>query len=572
MKKAMRTLIPILLAALIIASIGWYLFVYDRGFTRDILLQQARFNDTNGNARLSSWFYDLAYNFSGKDQNVAIELANQYKADDNYTKAESTLSNAIKYGPTAELYMALSKTYVEQDKLLDAVSLISNISDEEIKAELEALRPAAPAANYEPGFYSQYIDVELTSTTGTLYCNVDGEVPSVLESPYSAPITLPAGETLIHAISVDENGLCSPMTVLGYTVGGVIEPAIFTDAGMEAAVRAALGDTSDKVLYTDKLWTLREFTVPAEVTNLEDLKLLPYLRTLTIQSHDLNTLDFLADMVKLETLDLSGSRFPSESLEVLGNLTTLQNLNLSDTGISTIAGLAEVSGLTTLNLSGNTIRNLTVLSNMTKLTDLNLQHNALTDLGALAPLTKLEKLDISFNSVTSLVPLGNCIKLTALNAENNQLTNLDGLDSLTLLSTLIINYNSISDLSVLSSCVALTHLSASNNALTDLTPLANLKDLDFLGFSYNEVTSLPQWVDGCALRAIDGSYNQIESIDTLSPLEQLTYVYMDYNKLTSVNILADCYHLVQVNAFGNEISDVSALQERDIIVNFDPTN
>ena len=45
MKKFIRVLVPLLLAVLIIASIGWYLFTYDRGFTRDFLLTQARYND-----------------------------------------------------------------------------------------------------------------------------------------------------------------------------------------------------------------------------------------------------------------------------------------------------------------------------------------------------------------------------------------------------------------------------------------------------------------------------------------------------------------------------------------------
>ena len=120
MKKLMHVLVPLLLSVLLVISVGWYLFVYDRDFTRDLLLQQARNNDIAGNSGLSSWFYNLAYNYSGQDENVAIELANQYKSAGNYTKAEVTLSKAIAAGATKELYMALSKTYVEQDKLLDA--------------------------------------------------------------------------------------------------------------------------------------------------------------------------------------------------------------------------------------------------------------------------------------------------------------------------------------------------------------------------------------------------------------------------------------------------------------------
>ena len=136
MKKLIRFLVPLLLICVVLFSIGWYLFVYDRNFTRDMLLQQARNNDLKGNTSLSSWFYNLAYNYSGQDENVAIELANQYKASGNYTKAEVTLSKAIRAGATKELYIALCKTYVEQDKLLDAVSMLNNIPDAGIKAQL----------------------------------------------------------------------------------------------------------------------------------------------------------------------------------------------------------------------------------------------------------------------------------------------------------------------------------------------------------------------------------------------------------------------------------------------------
>ena len=157
MNHSLKKLFPILLALLIIASLAWYCFVYDRDFTRDMLLQQARHQSTKGNPQVASWFYDLAYEHSGQDENVAIELANQFKADGNYTKAEYTLSNAIADGGTADLYIALCKTYVEQDKLLDAVNMLDNIADPAIKAEIEAMRPAAPVSDPVPGFYSQYI-------------------------------------------------------------------------------------------------------------------------------------------------------------------------------------------------------------------------------------------------------------------------------------------------------------------------------------------------------------------------------------------------------------------------------
>ena len=103
MKKATKFLVSLILGLLILASIFWYLFIYDRDFTRDSLLSQARFQSLHGNSRLSSWFYDAAYGFSGHDENVAIELANQYKRAGNYTKAELTLTTSIHDHPTVEL-------------------------------------------------------------------------------------------------------------------------------------------------------------------------------------------------------------------------------------------------------------------------------------------------------------------------------------------------------------------------------------------------------------------------------------------------------------------------------------
>lgn len=576
MKKFTRFLVPVLLAAVIVLSCAWYLFIYDRDFTRDMLLQQARNHDLNGNAKISAFFYDLAYDFSGQDQNVAIELANQYKADGNYTKAEYTLTNSINDTATAELYIALCKTYVEQDKLLDAVNLLANIGNSEIKAQLDALRPAAPTADHEPGFYSQYIDVALTAESGTLYYSLDAEYPSTEDPAYTEPFTLPGGETVIYAIAVDSNGLVSPLSILGYTVSGVIEPAIFMDAAMETSVRQVIGEEDEDILYTDELWEIIEFTVPENVTTLEDLRLMPYLKSLTIRDQNIGSLSDLTTLTKLETLDLTGCRFSADDLAILAALPNLQSLTISNCSLSTISALEGAPALRYLDISYNGgVRNLEALATISTLKELHLNNNALTNdansLPQLAGLSNLEKLDISYNSITSLEPLESCVMLNWLCADGNQLTDLEGIRSLSLLNHLSLDYNKLTDVSTLGSCMELTNLSIANNEVSDISDLSTLLKLEILDFSYNKVTSLPVWSEDCVLRTVDGSYNELTSIDNLAVLDHLSYVYMDYNKLTSVDALADGHNLVQVNVFGNDIHDVSKLTAHDIIVNYDPT-
>ena len=471
MKKATQVILAVLLLALIIGSIGWYLFVYDRNFTRDILLQQARYHDINGNARISSWFYNMAYSYSGRDENVAIELANQYKQSGNYTKAEVTLTNAIRQKGTVELYTALSRTYAEQNKLQDSVALLNTVKDPEIKAQLDALRPQTPTADQKPGFYSQYIKVALQSD-GTVYYCTDGDFPSTDDVPYGEPIALGAGETTILAVSVDPTGLVSDVAQLTYTIGGIVEPVELTDPAINAAVREKLQKTETETLYSNDLWSLKEFTVPEGTTSVADLKQLPYLKKLSVNKFNLEDLSFLEGFTKLETLDLSGSRLPAESLQILSTLPSLKNLLIADCGFSTIAPLAEATSLVRIDLSNNTIRNLEVLAVMPDLEELNLKHNALTDLSSLSSLGKLTRLDVSFNSLTSLEPLAACGNLTFLDAQNNQIAALNGIENLTGLTYLGLDHNLITEVTLLANLTGLETLKIANNQIKDISSLS----------------------------------------------------------------------------------------------------
>ena len=572
MKKLIHFLVPLLLFALIVASVGWYLFVYDRDFTRDTLLSQARFQDRYGNTRLSAMFYDAAYTFSGHDESVAIELANQYKKDGNYTKAELTLTTALRSSPSADVYAALSKAYVEQDKLLDAAALLESVSDPSIKAQLENMRPSAPKSSHKDGYYSQYMDITLSSDGAKyIFCTTDGDYPSIAADVCTGPITLPAGETTLYAIAVAENGLVSPMTVLGYTVTGVIEEVTFTDSALETAIRALIGADADDTVHTNELWDITEFTAPEGVKSFADLSLMPYLTKLTITDSTIDSLEPLSGMSKLVVLDLTGSKLPEQGMSTLAKLPSLSSLTLSNCGLSTIEGLESAGSLTYLDLSNNTLRNLNVLSGMTLLAELNLDHNAVTDLTALKDLQNLVKLTVNYNALQSLSPIGSCVRLTHLEADHNNITALYGVDHLPLLNHLSVSYNALTDISILAGCTELTNLSIASNDITSIAALSKLTNLKVFNFSSNKVEALPDWPDGCALTSIDGSYNALADINVLSKMQSLTHVYMDYNLITNIDALAECYCMVQVNVFGNVIGDVSKLRDRDIIVNYDPT-
>ncbi len=572
MKKALRVIVPLVLALAIVACAAWYLLIYDQAFTKELLLDQARRFESSGNYKISAFLYDVAYYQSSHDDDVAIELAQQYLDMGNYTKAEFTLTNAIRSNPTAELYAALSRIFVQQDKLLDAVNLLDGISDPSISKELDAMRPQTPALTPEPGFYSQYITVEAKSNGSALYVSTDADYPSTAVDAYTDPITLSTGETVVYAIAVNEHGLVSPLTVAGYTIEGVVEKVSFADPAMEAAIRAAVEATDSEVIYTNRLWSVTEFAVPAEAKSYEDLKLLPKLTKLTISKDSQGDLAVLDELEQLQELHLNQIRLSEADLNRIASHTDLTHLSMAGCALSSIQPLAALTNLRYLDLADNTIRNINALSGMTGLQQLYLANNVVNTLDALTALQKLESLDISYNAVTSLAPLKAMQNLKTLLAPNNQIASVQELNGLTALEVLDVSHNNIAEISGLSSLSLLIELHASNNALVSMAGLQLLPHLRILDLSYNQITQLPAFYKTCELVSIDMSHNLLLEIGTLAGLPWLNNVNIDYNEeVEDLLPLDTCPVLVTVNAYGTNVTEVSFLTEKSIIVNFDPT-
>ena len=491
MKKFFKILIPIILVIAIIACIGWYLLIYDRDFTRDMLLNGARYFEERGNHSVSSWFYDQAYEQANDNDMVAIELAQQHKQSGNYTKAEYTLTKAISDGASTELYVALCKTYMEQDKLLDIVKLLDAVLAEnstvdlQVQQELMEMRPTAPVSTPETGFYSQYINASISCDSGKLLVNTNGEYPSIHDEPSNGEVELVEGENTIYAIAISDEGLVSPLSIFGYTIGGIIKEVEITDSAMEEAIRLHLAVDSSKVLYTNDLWSLTYFTVPEGAEDLSALSYMTFMEDLAIESVPSGQLNYLSSLVNLTSLQIRDTSVSADELKLIGSLPKLERLTISDCGLTTAAGLEGASSLVYLDLSQNTIRNLDPLMSMPNLQEVYLQNNAVDDLSVLSSLSGLKKLNVSYNLLTSMTPVYNCTTLTELHAGNNKVTSLIGIEKLTALEVLNVSFNALTEANGISACVNLLELDISNNAITDISALAALSKLTSFNFSRN---------------------------------------------------------------------------------------
>ncbi len=573
MKHLMKRLIPLLLVLALIVSVCWYVLVYDRETIKDLLMVQAQSFTQNGYFEAAAWCYDTAYYFAENTGHVAIDLASLYRDSGNYTKAEYTLVSAIANGATAELYAELCRTYVEQDKLLDAGRLLDQVTDPGIKNQLDAQRPPAPEADYIPGFYSQYISLTFARTQGSLYVTTDGSFPSTADAPCTAPVTLEAGETTVYALTVGETGLVSPVVMLNYTIGGVVEELEFADVYLEELLREKLLVSDGAAIYTDDLWTITELEVPEDVIELSDLQYMTYLEKLTIQDRKLEDLSFLSAMPRLRELNLDGCTITGDR-ELLGTLPALETLSMNRCAISSLAFLQNAPALKELHLGSNALGNLTMLTTIPTLEKLDLSDNAVSDLTPLQQLPKLTELNVSQNLLVTINPLAVCTGLTVLDVSDNKLTAIDTVSSLTALTSFKAAKNSLVNAAPLAQCLDLQILDLSNNKLSDITALSALTKLSEFYFSRNTVTTLPAWPATAGLVIIDGSYNRISSLSQLDKLEAVNYIYMDYNeKLEKIGFLADNPNLVQINVYGTKVTEAQANRclDRSIIVHYDPT-
>ncbi len=575
MKNPMKRIVPILLALAVIGCAVWYLFVYDRDFARDLLIAQARYLDSAGHHDLAAMLYDQAYLHADKDDAVAIELAQQYKDAGNYTKAEYTLTKAIASNPTADLYIALCQTFVEQNKLMDAVNLLDRIEDPAMKAELDALRPQVPQVDTAPGFYSRYITVTV-SAEDSLLLSTDGEYPSLTKHTMDQPqqaLDLAQGETILYTLAINDDGLVSPLGIYGYTLGGVVETVTFVDPAMEDAIRNVLGFTEDMEVSTSDLWTITEFTVPQDAKSYEDLYRMTYLTSLTIQNPAVEDLSGLSALVHLTDLFVAGADLTPQALSAIASLPDLRELTLANCGLTDISGLASATGLTYLDLSYNSLRDLSALTGMEQLSTLYMTNNALTDLDALRVLENLTILDLSYNSISSLEPIFGIRSLTSLSVGHNLLSDILGIQNLADLTRLDLSYNSLTNVAILGDSKALTELDISNNQIRDISTFRDLSLLRRFNCSYNQITVLPAWTKDALLVSLDASYNDLQDLGPLEGLESLNYVNVDYNgKIHSVEPLASCPNLIEVNLFGTAVTNVESLTQQSIIVHYNPTS
>ena len=202
-------------------------------------------------------------------------------------------------------------------------------------------------------------------------------------------------------------------------------------------------------------------------------------------------------LTALTTLDLTHNTITD--ISTLANLTSLTMLDMAQNAISDISALKKLTALTTLNLNHNAIKDISVLKNLTKLRWLFLSYNSISDISALKNLTALKHLWLGGNAIEDISALEKLTKLKKLWLSRNAISDVSVLEKLTPLTALWLDGNAISDVSALEGLISLVNLNLSGNPISDLAPLRRLKAANpdmAIDITLNDDNNAPVFTDG----------------------------------------------------------------------------
>ena len=165
--------------------------------------------------------------------------------------------------------------------------------------------------------------------------------------------------------------------------------------------------------------SVRDYGALSALSSLEELHLsvhaagatialgkLPSLKTLHLDAPEQADLGSIASAPKLEKLTLQGLTKVTD-FRALATLPALRELTLLKSSIKDLAPIAAAKSLEALSLPSDCpgVTNLAPLAALTGLTALNVSGTAVKDLSPLAKLTKLVTVDVHGTAVTDLMPL-----------------------------------------------------------------------------------------------------------------------------------------------------------------------
>ena len=258
--------------------------------------------------------------------------------------------------------------------------------------------------------------------------------------------------------------------------------------------------------------------------------------------------------VLLEDWDTNHDKKLSEK-----EMANIEDIVAPDCGIKSLEGLQYCESLNYVDLTNNSISDLSPLYQIDYIGTLLISDNNISSLYPLRS-TYLETIVFDNNKVSDISPLANSKYLEVVHFANNKVSNISALSGMTFLNSLRMNSNPVSDLSPIKDIPDLSNLEISSmsnykTAMLGFIP-ASLVAIDICGNGATDISSLSRLKDLFFLLASD---NSISNISALSGMTKMIGLELDNNNITDISPLKSMTKLQTLTASNNKISDISAL-------------
>jgi len=375
----------------------------------------------------------------------------------------------------------------------------------------------------------------------------------------------------------------------------------------------AQAQTRDKALDKDYLLSLSDTNIP-DLLELEDDRITPAFAEENI---DPDLPKIVSDYMDYEPFrfsqDLHAELYtflteaPTRSwrswnydwarvkndLEHLSQKNKITNLDLSDKSYASLAPLASLTNLYSLNLSRNQMQHLKQLESLKKLAYLSLSRNHLQTIRNFPALPALKELDLSQNKFKNLAPLAKAPNLERLNLTDNAIQTIYSLPVLPRLKQINLSGNTINDLSPLKKYTQLEDLKLSHSLNQPNVALPVISTINKLDISNNSIShyngklfeNLAQFEN---LKSLDLSQNYLEYVKVknipstavtattpanlpefpLPVLPKLEVLILTRNNLNNLNGIDAYPALTNLYLGNNQVKDlgpITALQNLQVL-------
>lgn len=270
----------------------------------------------------------------------------------------------------------------------------------------------------------------------------------------------------------------------------------------------------------------------------------------------------IINQLKHQNIYKDGQKITEKKMSQLKGLDCNLNFTQSRTGgIKSLEGLEYAVNMTSLDLTGNEVIDLTPLKKCKNLVNLELDdqylaesRQYLTDISPLKDLTKLKKLVLKNNKIEDLSAIGNLTNLEELDLYGNRgIKSINGFENLKKLKKLLLNRTvGITDISPLKECKDLEELSIQNNKVSSIEALKDHEKLTLLDISGNkQITDLSPLEKSTKMTRLLANGNKIESLDSLKKLTELKEIHISENNIKDLSPLEELVNLEDLDISNN---------------------